>query len=173
MIDKSLDGLARGSRKQVGAVPVRRAVDGTLEVLLVTGRQTGRWVIPKGWPSKRLDDRAAAAREAHEEAGVSGVISSEPIGSYLYTKPRSWGRRPINVRVFLLLEVEESEIWPERHERIRAWFSTSIAAMIVHEPSLAALLKGLGDCEGDPMPYLSMSEAPSSDMTYRLEQSPA
>lgn len=136
--------MDRAWRKQVGAIPVRRAPNGSLEVLLVTGRRTGRWVIPKGWPSKRLDDRAAAAREAHEEAGVSGVVSEAPVGSYLYTKSRAWGRRPINVLVFLLFSVEESPVWPERHERTRAWFSLSIAAMIVHEPSLAALLKGLG-----------------------------
>ena len=63
--------------KQVAALPVRRGEDGSLEVLLVTSRETGRWVIPKGWPSKRLSDREAAAREARQEAGVTGTIKNK------------------------------------------------------------------------------------------------
>src|SRR3974390_952808 len=62
------------ARRQVAALPLRRTKSGALEVLLVTSRGTGRWIIPKGWPSKRLRDRKAAAREAREEAGVKGKI---------------------------------------------------------------------------------------------------
>jgi 8-oxo-dGTP pyrophosphatase MutT (NUDIX family) len=66
--------------KQVAALPLRKKRDKTLEVLLVSSRDTGRWVIPKGWPSKRMSDSAAAAREAKQEAGVTGKISKRIYG---------------------------------------------------------------------------------------------
>jgi 8-oxo-dGTP pyrophosphatase MutT (NUDIX family) len=37
-----------------------------VEVMLVTSRDTGRWVIPKGWPKGRKAPHASAAREALE-----------------------------------------------------------------------------------------------------------
>jgi 8-oxo-dGTP pyrophosphatase MutT (NUDIX family) len=42
--------------------------------MLLTSRETGRWVIPKGWPSKGLKPREVAASEAYEEAGLVGSI---------------------------------------------------------------------------------------------------
>ena len=88
--------------KQVGALPVRRTRKGPLEVLLVSSRDTGRWVIPKGWPSKRMTDAAAAAREARQEAGITGKIASKSYGSYRYRKIDEGGVRVIEVAVYLL-----------------------------------------------------------------------
>jgi 8-oxo-dGTP pyrophosphatase MutT (NUDIX family) len=59
--------------RQVAALPVRRNPDGSLSVLLVTSRETRRWVIPKGWPWPDRDDYVAATEEAREEAGVLGL----------------------------------------------------------------------------------------------------
>jgi 8-oxo-dGTP pyrophosphatase MutT (NUDIX family) len=67
---------------QVGALCIRRRNNGSCQVLLITSRGTGRWVIPKGWRAKGLKDHEAAAREAKEEAGVSGAVRSKPIGNY-------------------------------------------------------------------------------------------
>ena len=36
--------------RQIAALPVRYSHDGLVLVLLVTSRETARWVIPKGWP---------------------------------------------------------------------------------------------------------------------------
>ena len=44
-------------------VSVREINMDLLQILLVTSRDTGRWVIPKGWPSKRLDDAVPALTE--------------------------------------------------------------------------------------------------------------
>ena len=55
----------------------------TLQFVLITSRDTGRWVIPKGWPVPGLALSAAAASEAWEEAGVIGRISDQPLGDYL------------------------------------------------------------------------------------------
>ena len=56
------------------------------EVLLVTSRGRGRWILPKGWPMDGLDDAHAAAQEAWEEAGVSGHVTGPALGSFGYVK---------------------------------------------------------------------------------------
>src|SRR5262249_33662947 len=42
------------------------------EFMLVTSRETRRWIIPKGWPKRGKSPYRSAAREAFEEAGVIG-----------------------------------------------------------------------------------------------------
>jgi 8-oxo-dGTP pyrophosphatase MutT (NUDIX family) len=59
-----------------------------LEILLVTTRGTRRWIVPKGWPIKGLRPAKSAAREAFEEAGVTGRIGPKPIGVFAYDKLR-------------------------------------------------------------------------------------
>jgi 8-oxo-dGTP pyrophosphatase MutT (NUDIX family) len=53
---------------------------------LVTTRRTKRWIIPKGWPIKGLKPSKTAAREAFEEAGVSGRVGAKPLGVFTYEK---------------------------------------------------------------------------------------
>jgi 8-oxo-dGTP pyrophosphatase MutT (NUDIX family) len=130
-------------RQQVGALCVRRADDGSPQVLLITSRGSGRWVIPKGWPAKRLKDHQAAAREAEEEAGVSGKVKSKPIGNYTYPKMDGSNARSLRVAVFLLSVSRERRRWPERDERRRAWFPVHKAAKEVSEPELRTLIRGV------------------------------
>jgi hypothetical protein len=54
---------SRAVRLQYGALPYRRTKTGTLEILLVTSRNTRRWIIPKGWPIKGMKPAKSAARE--------------------------------------------------------------------------------------------------------------
>lgn len=129
--------------KQVGAIPVRQGDDGRLEVLLVTSRETGRWVIPKGWTSKRLKDRDAAAREALEEAGVSGKITTKPIGNYRYRKVDGKSSRLLDVTVYVLNVKKEKKRWSEQMQRRRVWFPVSIAARRVRELRLQALIRSI------------------------------
>ena len=67
---------------QVAALPYRRAADGDAEILLLTSRQTGRFILPKGWPMKGRRDCEAAAQEAGEEAGVVGTLHEQSVGSF-------------------------------------------------------------------------------------------
>jgi len=129
--------------KQVGALPVRRSRKGVLEVLLVSSRDTGRWVIPKGWPSKRMTDTAAAAREARQEAGVSGKIASKSYGTYRYRKIDKSRNRVIEVTVYVLRVKKEKKRWQEQDQRQRAWFDIEAAARKVREPRLRSLIAGL------------------------------
>ena len=129
---------------QVGALCVRHRDNGTCQVLLITSRDTGRWVIPKGWRAKRMKDHEAAAREAKEEAGVSGKMRSKPIGNFSYAKSGHSGTRPVRVAVYLLLVRRQSNRWPEQRERRRAWFDVRKAVEEVGERDLRRLIKGVG-----------------------------
>ena len=129
--------------RQVAAIPVRRRGDGNLEVLLVTSRETRRWVIPKGWPWPEVLDHEAAAAEAWEEAGVRGRILADKLGSFTYDKRRDGILLTVNVVVYLLEVTEEEHTWPEMEERQRAWFSPAAAAQAVVEPELKLLLQAL------------------------------
>jgi 8-oxo-dGTP pyrophosphatase MutT (NUDIX family) len=117
-----------------------------IEVLLLTSRGTGRWIIPKGWPIRKLSPAEAAAREAYEEAGLVGTIQpSGPVGRYPYAKSSVPGGLAIEVAVFLLRVDRQLDHWPEQAERETRWFTPEDAAQLVAEPELAALLLGLSE----------------------------
>jgi len=135
----------RRERKiQYAALPFRPGRDG-VEVMLITSRETKRWVIPKGWPMKGKTPREAAVQEAHEEAGIDGPVSEQPVGSYRYDKRLKNGRgRPVEVSVYpLRVEVLQDE-WPEKEQRRREWFTPAVAAALVDEPELKALIMAFG-----------------------------
>lgn len=131
--------------KQVAAIPLRWNGRGKVEVLLVTSRETRRWVVPKGWPLADRSAHEAAANEAWEEAGVRGHIHTRKVGTFTYEKRLRDEERRIKVAVFLLAVTEVAEAWPEAGERERAWFSPAKAAAAVAEPELKAILLGLRD----------------------------
>ena len=133
--------LARlnGSGDQYGALAWRRH-EGALQVLLITSRETRRWTIPKGWPEKRLTPAEAAAREAEEEAGVTGP-TSEAIGAYRYDKRlRDGAVVKLTVTVFPLAVERIADHWREERERERLWIAPDRAAALVAEPELKALI---------------------------------
>jgi len=127
---------------QYGALPYRFTAAGSLEFLLVTSRQTRRWVIPKGWPIKGLKPAKSAAREAYEEAGVRGAVSAEPIGAFSYEKrlEASGAAVPCEVRVFSMIVKRQFETWPEAHQRESQWFAPAGALSAVKEETLAELI---------------------------------
>jgi 8-oxo-dGTP pyrophosphatase MutT (NUDIX family) len=131
----------REPKTQYAALPWRRAADGGVEILLITSRETRRWVIPKGWPIKGLKPGPSAAQEAFEEAGVSGALGRKPVGVYHYDKRLRTGRLQ-HVRVFVhALEVQaEADAWPEKGQRDRRWTNPAEAAELVDEPQLKTLL---------------------------------
>ncbi len=136
-------------RAQVAALPIRRGANGT-EVLLVTSRESHRWIIPKGWPEKGLKDHEAAAREALEEAGVVGKVRKRPLGAYTYDKRHETGVEPCRVMVYVL-EVETLLLtWRERDERKRQWFEAADAAELVSEPGLASMIAASGQTRRAP-----------------------
>ena len=131
----------RAERRQVAALCWRHGEQG-LEILLVTSRETRRWVTPKGGRMPGLTDARAAAVEAREEAGVEGNVADHPIGTFRYLKwlRRGEGRWCV-VSLYPLEVTVEHDTWQEQHERTRQWMSAEQAASRVNEADLAALIR--------------------------------
>lgn len=127
-------------RVQAAALPWRLTERG-VEIMLVTSRDTGRWVLPKGWPEGEEDLWRAAEREAAEEAGISGSIGASALGRYYYGKSLPTGmERRCEVHVYPLEVDRVADKWPERKARLRRWFAPAEAAARVHEPDLGELI---------------------------------
>jgi len=127
-------------RRQVAALPWRRTEAG-LEILLVTSRETRRWVTPKGGRMPGKTDAEAAAIEALEEAGIEGVIVHEPLGTFRYLKVlKRRAPRWCVVSIYALEVRVEHDDWQERFQRERIWVSQDDAVLRVDEPDLKALI---------------------------------
>ncbi len=132
------------SARQFAALPFKEEGDERL-VMLVTSRETKRWVLPKGWPEKGLKGPELAAKEAFEEAGIVGQPLRRPVGSYSYSKILPKGRTiECEVKVFPLRVMRLLNKWPEHKQRTRQWFTFAQAAMAVEEAELVTLLIQLG-----------------------------
>lgn len=146
------DGQILGGRRPIGelrrqcaAVPLTGAA-GETRVVLVTSRDTRRWVVPKGWVEPGEAPHISAAREAFEEAGLEGEAEPDPLGTYAYDKRKSGGLvLPCEVLVFRYRVARLLTHWPERHQRERRLFRPEAAAALVLEPELARLLRNLAD----------------------------
>jgi 8-oxo-dGTP pyrophosphatase MutT (NUDIX family) len=137
---------------QYGVLPYRLGDEG-VEVMLLTSRGTGRWVIPKGWPMVGKKPRVVASIEAKQEAGISGIVGRRPIGSFAYTKSMDDGaERLCECIVFLMLVTNEAPRWREALERRRAWFPRDVASEVVEEGGLAMMIRNLLDAPRKALP---------------------
>ena len=133
---------------QAGVIAYR-ILDGKVRVLLVTSRDTGRWIIPKGNIKAGEMPCKAAENEAYEEAGVKGTIIGS-LGMYTYFKKLDSGEAlAATVEVYLLRVKERLKKWPERNERKLSWVSTKEAVALVEEPGIVPLLLRLVELEDD------------------------
>lgn len=129
---------------QFAALPFR-IEDGHPMVLLVTSRETKRWILPKGQPERKLSPHQVAEAEAYEEAGLIGTVFKTPFAEYDSYKRLKNGREvPCLMRVFLLEVGHQLDAWPEKHERERRWMTPGEAAMLVTEPGLVRVLLDFG-----------------------------
>ncbi|TNJ48545.1 NUDIX hydrolase [Phaeobacter sp. B1627] len=133
------------SQKQDGQSQDGQSQDrpaGEREVLLITSRDTGRWVLPKGWPMAGKTSAESAAQEAWEEAGVRrGRFEDMPLGRYQYDKRLDNGTlEPLETLVYGLEVIEILDEFPEMHQRTRRWMPAKEAAGLVDEPQLRDLL---------------------------------
>jgi 8-oxo-dGTP pyrophosphatase MutT (NUDIX family) len=147
---KMPEGLVGGSlrpaaeqRRQCAALPIFGQGAG-LRVVLITSRETRRWVIPKGWVERGEAPYRSAAREAFEEAGLAGDTETTALGSYAYNKRLArGGLLRCEVLVYRFRVARLLRDWPERAERERRLFTPAAAAALVMEPDLARLLRSL------------------------------
>ena len=145
--------------RQYAALPWRQAQG--CEILLITSRETRRWVIPKGGPMPGKSAAESAAQEAYEEAGILGEMTAQTIGHYGYRKRmRGGAKKRFRVEVFAMEVTEVLDLWPEAHERARQWLSPQEAVALVEEPDLAALIRTFaGDQLGQALPAPTCSQA--------------
>ncbi len=134
--------ILRPNRVQVAALCTRGA-GSREEVLLITSRDTGRWIIPKGWPIDGLDGAETALQEAWEEAGVRAAgVRKDPVGQFSYNKTLKDGSaQPVRTSVYHVEVTELAEDYPEVDQRTRCWVSPQVAAERVQEPELQDLLR--------------------------------
>lgn len=134
-----------------GSVPVLpqsgalcyRMKHGRPEVLLITTRRSGHWIVPKGWLIDGLSPAQTAVQEAWEEAGAVGQCGLGALGQYAYLKQRTnQGAALCLVDVFPLYVQSLGINFPEQGERKRKWFSPKKAAQKVRSPELAEILRG-------------------------------
>ena len=143
--------LRRPARYQVAALCYRRT-EGRFEILLVTSRETRRWILPKGWPKKGFGASGTAREEAWEEAGVTPRgTSPRHIGRYSYDKRMTGGVPvPTNVDVYAIETETLSDAFPEADERDRRWVTPVEAAEMVQEEDLSDLILKAQSLVDDP-----------------------
>jgi 8-oxo-dGTP pyrophosphatase MutT (NUDIX family) len=136
------DEESRGLRTQYGCL-CYRVERGQLQILLITSRDTGRWLIPKGWPMRGREPAETAAAEAWEEAGAKGVVSPEVVGLFTYQKLSDDGAAtPCAVAVYAMGVTNLKDNYPENRERRRKWFPVEMAAQKASDAELAELIRG-------------------------------
>jgi len=138
--------FGREPLRQFAAICYRRSTtaDG-YEVLVMTGRHSGRWVMPRGWPMEGKAPHKVAEREALEEAGIKGKAERPPIGHYTYAKQIGDGRvAPCMVEVYAVKVERIVRNFKEHGQRERRWVSFAVAQNLVEEPELRGLIMQFG-----------------------------
>ena len=110
-------------------------LDGT--ICLVTSSSGRRWVVPKGMIDPGDTAGETALKESWEEAGLSGTLQPEPVGTYVYEKYNTLH----HVTVFVLDIAEVHDEWPESQRRERRFYSTSEALERIEEEGLREIIE--------------------------------
>jgi 8-oxo-dGTP pyrophosphatase MutT (NUDIX family) len=123
--------------RQSGALPYS-VVEGRVVFLLITSRRTGRWIFPKGDIEPDMTPRDSAALEALEEAGVSGEIGTEPVGSYRSSASTD-GSSLVDVDLYPLRVDTQLDVWKEMDQRLRHWAVLPEARRLLNDSALSRL----------------------------------
>lgn len=110
------------TRKSSGCVVFRITESNKIEILLVTSSNGKEWVFPKGGVEINLTERASAAKEVYEEAGVLGDVGQK-LGSYRYVK----NGQMQEVTMYAMQYSKDADTWPEANKRERKWFKAEKA----------------------------------------------
>ncbi|PVB63552.1 NUDIX hydrolase [Labrenzia sp. 011] len=133
--------FVKPARLQIAALCFRPG-DKEPEILLVSTRDTGRLILPKGWPEKDKPAHQTAIIEAYEEAGVVGKAEPRPMGSFRSYKGLSKGVKiRTKVLVFKIRFEKQLEDFPEIGQRQCVWLPLSEAIEAVNEPALKRFLR--------------------------------
>ncbi|MDL2400275.1 NUDIX hydrolase [Rhizobium mayense] len=128
---------------QAAAICLTASAPDAPHVVLVRSRRTGRWGLPKGGIEPGEVSSWAAQREAFEEAGVTGIVCSRPIGHFAYEKEGSCTRYEVAVHV--LLNDLLANHYPEQQMRERGYFPLAEAIDLITHPQVRRILAMLMD----------------------------
>ena len=138
----SVGGAKKSDVRTQFAALCYRVVKDKVQVLVISSRGTGRWIVPKGWPMDGKTPAEAALQEAWEEAGVIGKVVSAPLGLYSYRKVQEHAPDFPCIAVVYAVKVKSlSKDFPEAGERRVKWVGRKKAAKLVDEPELSRILR--------------------------------
>ena len=120
---------------QSAVIPYRKHDDGTIEIMLVTTRE-GNWTIPKGIIEDDLSPRSSAAKEALEEAGISGKVKKKKVGTYSYKKLGEG----YFVKVYKMKVKKVFSKWDEEHFRERLWIPIKNVSKFIKHKNLLSII---------------------------------
>ncbi|MDP1617744.1 NUDIX hydrolase [Phenylobacterium sp.] len=162
--------VATAPTPQAGAVPYRLTRDGPV-FLLVTSRRTGRWLFPKGGLMSGRTPWESAAQEALEEAGVEGVVSDQPLGTYLAKRIRGERIETIAVTLYLLEVTRQLDRWDEKAQRQRRWADLDTALDLLGDAALGELLRSAAaELAARPAPEPEAAPKPSPKSSPKSSQ---
>jgi 8-oxo-dGTP pyrophosphatase MutT (NUDIX family) len=146
---------------QVAAVCYRRR-NSHIEFLLVNTNGGGKWTFPKGMPETNMSHSQAAEREAHEEAGASGIIEPRHFHIYVHSKGVFWeegGVREYVVKAFLM-EVKQTR-HPEETFRNPTWFEAEEARTMLAKGREVKYARELQTVVNRSLEYIGVARAAS------------
>ena len=120
---------------QAAAIPFRRN-NSTIEILLITSINSGKWIFPKGIIDEGQTALQTAVNEAFEEAGIKGRVMDILVGEYKYKK---WGGT-CQVRVYPMSVEDQLDEWPEAGLRKRCWVRPEKAMKLIQKKALRIML---------------------------------
>ena len=130
--------------RQIAALPVEFAPDGSLQLYLVTSRGSGRWIIPEGNPIQGLSAPEVAAQEAFEEAGLLGRVLPVCIGTFEFARMRRFAGSICLIDVYPMYVEKRLRKFDERRQRKVLRCDLKTALSIVTLQPLAALIERYG-----------------------------
>jgi len=150
------------AERQSGVIPYA-IVEGQPVFLLVTSRQRGLWIFPKGRIPEDMEPWESARREAHEEAGVEGEIATRPVGSYRAWKTRGVRRFVIEVDMYPLRVEHQHDAWRETGERHRHWVTLAEATRLITDKQIVELVRSFARQLRDNPPPQAGARPPDAD----------
>ena len=134
---KNTKAVRRAGNPRSGTVPYLIEPDGTIRVMLVTPKGGGAWMLPKGNLEKNMTPAESAAKEAFEEAGVTGICDPVMLGEYRWQSQR--------VRIYPLRITRILDEWEETGVRSRFLFRLEMAIRMTPGAGMKRVLRALGD----------------------------
>lgn len=131
--------MGKAKRKQYGVLPYVKQSQKT-RIILITGRNSKQWIVPKGNRARNKSKRESALLEAYEEAGLSGQMKGDlkfRISITSHGKKVALTLYPMRVNKHL------KKKWPESGQRKRIKVSCKQAQSLVLWPKLGTCIKSL------------------------------